>query len=76
MEDGLLRLHGDLTQSTRIAYYPPCSRADEVLGLGSHSDKGSITFLLQDDDVTGFKIRHGVWIPDAKRICRQHRRLR
>ncbi|CAA7389728.1 unnamed protein product [Spirodela intermedia] len=63
-EDGLLRLHGDLTQSTRIAYYPPCSRADEVLGLGSHSDKGSITFLLQDDDVTGLQIRHGgMWIP-------------
>lgn len=63
-EDGLLRCHGDFTQSTRIGYYPPCSRADEVLGLGPHSDKSSITLLLQDDDVTGLQIRHGgMWIP-------------
>ncbi|CAA6655012.1 unnamed protein product [Spirodela intermedia] len=43
---------------------PTLLPADEVLGLGSHSDKGSITFLLQDDDVTGLQIRHGgMWIP-------------
>lgn len=45
-------------------YYPPCSRPDLVLGVSPHSDGGSLTVLLQDNDITGLQIKYkGSWIP-------------
>ncbi|XP_021296096.1 protein SRG1-like [Herrania umbratica] len=62
--DGLKRLHGKLKQLLRMNYYPPCSRPDLVLGISPHSDGGSLTLLLQDDEIIGLQIRHKEeWIP-------------
>lgn len=61
---GLKRLHGVVKQSMRLNYYPRCSKPDLVLGVSPHSDGGSITFLLQDDDITGLQIKYTErWIP-------------
>lgn len=52
------------TQSARINYYPPCPKADKVLGLSPHSDAVGLTLLLQVSDVQGLQIRrNGAWIP-------------
>ncbi|KAF4347880.1 hypothetical protein G4B88_001050 [Cannabis sativa] len=63
-KNGLKRLHVVRKQSMRMNYYPPCSKPDLVLGVSPHSDGGSITLLLQDDDITGLQIRYkGTWLP-------------
>ncbi|KAG6760195.1 hypothetical protein POTOM_036698 [Populus tomentosa] len=64
-KDALKRLHGAMMkQGIRMNYYPACSRPELVLGVGPHSDASSITFLLQDDDITGLQIRHEEgWVP-------------
>ncbi|KAF7816418.1 protein SRG1-like [Senna tora] len=63
-EDGLKELHKVMRLSTRMNYYPPCSKPELVLGLSPHSDSGSITILVQHDDIPGLQIRHqGQWIP-------------
>lgn len=64
-KDALKRLHGEMMkQGIRMNYYPACSRPELVLGVGPHSDASSITFLLQDDDITGLQIRHEEgWVP-------------
>ncbi|KAL9388766.1 hypothetical protein Peur_017371 [Populus x canadensis] len=64
-KDALKRLHGEMMkQGIRMNYYPTCSRPELVLGVGPHSDASSITFLLQDDDITGLQIRHEEgWVP-------------
>lgn len=47
-----------------VAYYPPCSMPDRVLGLSPHSDKGSLAILMQEEDVVGLQIKHkGKWVP-------------
>ena len=47
-----------------MSYYPPCPKHELVLGASPHSDGGSITLLLQSDDVVGLQIKHkGGWIP-------------
>uniref|UniRef100_A0A804L445 Fe2OG dioxygenase domain-containing protein n=1 Tax=Musa acuminata subsp. malaccensis TaxID=214687 RepID=A0A804L445_MUSAM len=57
-------LFQDQTQAVRINYYPPCPRADEVLGLSPHTDGSSLTLLLQVNDVEGLHIRKGGdWYP-------------
>ncbi|THU55213.1 hypothetical protein C4D60_Mb11t04210 [Musa balbisiana] len=54
----------DQTQAVRINYYPPCPRADEVLGLSPHTDGSALTLLLQVNDVEGLQIRKGGnWFP-------------
>ncbi|CAL9130703.1 unnamed protein product [Musa acuminata var. zebrina] len=54
----------DQTQAVRINYYPPCPRADEVLGLSPHTDGSGLTLLLQVNDVEGLQIRKGGnWFP-------------
>ncbi|CAL9204527.1 unnamed protein product [Musa hybrid cultivar] len=54
----------DQTQAVRINYYPPCPRADEVLGLSPHTDGSGLTLLLQVNDVEGLHIRKGGnWFP-------------
>ena len=42
----------------RMNYSPPCSRPDLVLGVSPHSDGGSLTVLMQDDDINGLQIKH------------------
>ena len=42
----------------RINYYPPCPQPHLTLGLGSHSDAGGLTFLLQDE-VLGLELKKG-----------------
>ncbi|KAK6929373.1 LOW QUALITY PROTEIN: Isopenicillin N synthase-like, Fe(2+) 2OG dioxygenase domain [Dillenia turbinata] len=62
--DGLKTLHGGMWQAMRMNYYPTCSRPDLVLGVSPHSDAGSITLLLQDDEIPGLQIKHyGGWVP-------------
>jgi len=47
-----------------VNYYPPCNTPEQVLGMSSHSDTGTITLLMQDDDVSGLEIRNkGKWVP-------------
>ncbi|URD81780.1 S-norcoclaurine synthase 1 [Musa troglodytarum] len=54
----------DEPQGVRINYYPPCPRADEVLGLSPHTDGSGLTLLLQVTDVEGLQIRKGGnWFP-------------
>jgi isopenicillin N synthase-like dioxygenase len=60
----LVELHKELFQALRVNYYPPCNNPEQVLGLSSHSDTGTITLLMQDDDVSGLEIRNkGNWVP-------------
>lgn len=60
----LIGMHKELLQCSRANYYPPCNTPDQVLGLSSHSDTGTITILMQDDDVPGLEIRNkGNWVP-------------
>lgn len=62
-KDRLLRLHGEMKQGMRMNYYPTCSEPNQVLGVSPHSDGGSITILLQDDDITGLQIKYkGQWL--------------
>lgn len=65
MEKGaLLELHKELGQALRVNYYPPCRMPDSVLGISPHSDAGTITILMQEDDVVGLQILHqGGWVP-------------
>jgi len=55
----------------RLNYYPPCPMPDHVLGLKTHADGSTITFLLQDKEVEGLQIlKDDKWfkvpiIPDA-----------
>uniref|UniRef100_A0A0E0F0V7 Fe2OG dioxygenase domain-containing protein n=1 Tax=Oryza meridionalis TaxID=40149 RepID=A0A0E0F0V7_9ORYZ len=46
----------------RMNYYPPCLKADKVLGLSPHTDPGGLTLLLQVNDVQGLQInKDGKW---------------
>ncbi|XP_027904050.1 codeine O-demethylase-like [Vigna unguiculata] len=55
----------------RLNHYPPCPLPDHVLGLKTHADGSTITFLLQDKEVEGFQVlKDHKWfkvpiIPDA-----------
>uniref|UniRef100_I1QVW5 Fe2OG dioxygenase domain-containing protein n=2 Tax=Oryza glaberrima TaxID=4538 RepID=I1QVW5_ORYGL len=43
-------------------YYPPCLKADKVLGLSPHTDLDGLTLLLQVNDVQGLQInKDGKW---------------
>ncbi|KAH7283506.1 hypothetical protein KP509_34G010300 [Ceratopteris richardii] len=44
------------THILRMNYYPPCPQPHLTLGLGSHSDAGGMTFLLQDE-VPGLQLK-------------------
>ncbi|CAO2816103.1 unnamed protein product [Amaranthus hypochondriacus] len=44
-------------------YYPPCPHPELTLGLRDHTDFNILTFLLQDEDVTGLQIfKDGNWM--------------
>lgn len=63
-KQGLKKLHGVMKQSMRMNYYPRCSKTDLVLGISPHSDKGSISFVLQDDEITALQIKYKErWLP-------------
>ncbi|XP_021825497.1 protein SRG1-like isoform X2 [Prunus avium] len=63
-KDALLKLHQEVVQVLRVNYYPTCHMPDNVLGLSPHSDTGTITILMQEDNVTGLQIRKGgEWVP-------------
>ena len=63
-KNGLKMLHQVTKQAMRMNYYPPCPQPELVLGVSPHSDGGSITLLLQDDETTGLQIKHkGGWLP-------------
>ena len=49
-------------QSVRINYYPPCSHANKVLGLSSHSDSVGLTLLLQVKSGWGAPNQEKWWI--------------
>ncbi|XWS63970.1 hypothetical protein CRYUN_Cryun06bG0147000 [Craigia yunnanensis] len=48
-------------------YYPRCPQPDQTVGLGSHTDPGVLTVLLQDH-IGGLQIKHeGEWV-DVKPV--------
>ena len=54
----------DQTQSMRINYYPPCPKANMVLGLTPHTDASGLTLLLQVGEVQGLQIKKdSKWFP-------------
>ncbi|XP_038689857.1 protein SRG1-like [Tripterygium wilfordii] len=64
-------IFGDVRQSMRMNYYPPCPQPEQVIGLTPHSDATGLTILLQVNDVEGLQIKKdGRWVtvkpvPDA-----------
>lgn len=62
-EEAFLGLYNDL-QALRVNYYPACCRPDDVLGISPHSDRSTITILMQEEDIKGLQIKHnGFWVP-------------
>ncbi|WOL10195.1 hypothetical protein Cni_G18949 [Canna indica] len=54
----------DQPQGIRINYYPPCPKADEVLGLSPHTDGSGLTILLQVSNFQGLQIKNKEkWFP-------------
>ena len=52
------------TLSMRMNYYPPCPQPELVMGLNPHSDGGTLTILLQVNEMEGLQIKKdGMWIP-------------
>ncbi|KAI3841879.1 hypothetical protein MKW92_038076 [Papaver armeniacum] len=57
-------LFSDCYQSMRLNYYPPCSKAEQVLGFSPHSDADALTIVLQLNETEGLQIRKdGNWVP-------------
>ncbi|KAM0934303.1 putative (S)-norcoclaurine synthase [Dioscorea sansibarensis] len=52
-------------QSLWMNYYPPCPKANQVLGINPHTDAGGLTLLLQVSDVQGLQIKRNgqYWLP-------------
>lgn len=51
------------TQGVRMNYYPPCVRANKVIGLAPHSDATGLTLLVQVNDVQGLQVKkNGNWV--------------
>ncbi|XP_073102266.1 2-oxoglutarate-dependent dioxygenase 11-like [Elaeis guineensis] len=65
IEPGIIsNIFKDQPQGVRINYYPPCPKADKVLGISSHTDATGLTLLLQVSDVQGLQIKKdGKWFP-------------
>jgi isopenicillin N synthase-like dioxygenase len=45
-----------VTSWCRLNYYPPCINTEGLLGVGPHSDPGTLTVLLQDDNVSSLQV--------------------
>ncbi|KAI3859013.1 hypothetical protein MKX03_011102 [Papaver bracteatum] len=51
-------------QTMRLNYYPPCPKAEQVVGFSPHSDADALTIVLQLNETEGLQIRKdGKWIP-------------
>lgn len=51
-------------QTMRLNYYPPCPKAEQVVGFSQHSDADALTIVLQLNETEGLQIRKdGKWIP-------------
>ncbi|KAL8168101.1 hypothetical protein V2J09_009600 [Rumex salicifolius] len=57
-EDQILNKHGEqgVLMSARFNFYPNCSAPERVLGTKVHTDRSTVTFLLQDDRVDGLHV--------------------
>ncbi|KAI3989704.1 hypothetical protein MKX01_009196 [Papaver californicum] len=62
--DEMRELFGDCYQTMRLNYYPPCPKAQQVLGFSPHSDADALTIVLQLNETEGLQIRKdGKWVP-------------
>jgi len=60
----ILNIFKDRTQAVRINYYPPCPKAEMVIGLSPHTDGAGLTLLLQVSEAQGLQInKDGNWLP-------------
>ncbi|CAI9095450.1 OLC1v1031404C1 [Oldenlandia corymbosa var. corymbosa] len=60
----MVKIYQECTQVIRMTYYPPCSKADKVIGISPHSDGSQLTLLVQVNEVEGLQIRkNGKWVP-------------
>ncbi|CAI0379277.1 unnamed protein product [Linum tenue] len=54
---------GNVRQTMRTNYYPPCPEPDKVIGFTPHSDGTGLTILLQVNEVEGLQIKKdGQWV--------------
>ena len=59
-------LFRDDPQRLKFNYYPPCPKAEKVIGLSPHTDACGLTILLQVNEVNGLQIKKdGKWFPVA-----------
>ncbi|XP_026383066.1 protein SRG1-like [Papaver somniferum] len=57
-------LFSECCQAMRMNYYPPCPKAEQVLGFSPHSDADALMILLQLNETEGLQIRKdGKWLP-------------
>ncbi|XP_020248258.1 S-norcoclaurine synthase 1-like [Asparagus officinalis] len=58
----LINVFGEQVQAMQFNYYPPCPKANKVLGHSPHSDGTGLTILLQANNVSGLQIKKsGKW---------------
>ncbi|MCL7043770.1 hypothetical protein MKW94_015119, partial [Papaver nudicaule] len=57
-------LFSDCLQRMKLNYYPPCPKAEQVMGISPHSDAGALSIILQLNETEGLQIRKdGNWVP-------------
>ncbi|KAI3865590.1 hypothetical protein MKX03_036860 [Papaver bracteatum] len=62
--DEMDELFNDCSQRMRMNYFPPCPKAQQVIGLSPHSDAAALTIVLQLNETEGLQIRKdGKWFP-------------
>ncbi|KAI3898032.1 hypothetical protein MKW92_029863 [Papaver armeniacum] len=62
--DEMTELFNECYQAMRMNYYPPCPKADQVLGFSPHSDGDALTIVLQLNETDGLQIlKDGKWLP-------------
>ncbi|KAI3905397.1 hypothetical protein MKW92_008866 [Papaver armeniacum] len=62
--DEMRELFSECYQAMRMNYYPPCPKADQVVGFSPHSDGDALTIVLQLNETDGLQIlKDGKWLP-------------
>ncbi|KAI3841880.1 hypothetical protein MKW92_038077 [Papaver armeniacum] len=62
--DEMGELFNGCYQTMRLNYYPPCPKAEQVIGISPHSDASALTIVLQLNETEGLEIRKdGKWVP-------------
>ncbi|KAI3837103.1 hypothetical protein MKX03_031049 [Papaver bracteatum] len=57
-------LFNNCYQKMKMIYYPPCPKAQQVIGLSPHSDAAALSIVLQLNETEGLEIRKdGKWVP-------------